>query len=605
MRPVTNEKRKHALTKESDYGVYGIKAPLTEVAVKAEEVWGPALGGRERENNLKAILDSIEKSHETFEVGSELADAIKRKDYDGVVKGYAKAVDLTNSARSLYEQAVRNSQQLTDAQVHEIVITARMWLDVEAQIEDFKRGVWRDLTSVQANLTMSTDRSHQEDHVALISVLLELGVEDNPIWVWLLSRYDYLKNKINSTFERSRVEIEVCRRRLANADKPSLFSSAIHFKSPTRSNTDDMIKHLDTGPILELWDLIIHVMGNMLSLQGGILGEVIDFWDKAQSFIDGKAQRSLPTGIDGSSREHHRLSGDGVTALRSGAIELVDILREHLFALFADPPIEDVSLLFTPLPTDSPNTPRTPRSATLSPFSKPDQRFNLDLMSPPPPSPKRGASWEAFAFWPPYSNSLSGSHYLGKLLVLLATAATEMSTIQPVASVSSSAEKLRGLLNCARDRSARAICAAWNDDAQSCKVLEDWTRGPDSRDVTRMPSYFAAFESFILSGTQKVLYIPEATATKRGSTDIITPPPSKLLEVVRKQFGSSLYTALQGLVENAERPVNTSQNPWAMDRDSNHFPSAATASSTDTSHDVVDASSKVEEPISYLTKQAS
>ena len=40
------------------------------------------------------------------------------------------------------------------------------------------------------------------------SILLELGVEDNPIWVWLLSRYDYLKNKITRTFERIRIEIE-------------------------------------------------------------------------------------------------------------------------------------------------------------------------------------------------------------------------------------------------------------------------------------------------------------------------------------------------------------------------------------------------------------
>jgi len=42
----------------------------------------------------------------------------------------------------------------------------------------------------------------------ICSILLELGVEDNPIWVWLLSRYDYLKNKLNRTFERARIEIE-------------------------------------------------------------------------------------------------------------------------------------------------------------------------------------------------------------------------------------------------------------------------------------------------------------------------------------------------------------------------------------------------------------
>ena len=600
LKPPVNEKRKHALAKESEYGVLGIKTPLIEVAVKAEEVWGPALGGRERENNLKAILESIDRSQNVLEVGEQIAESIKRKDYDSLVSDYRKARELADAAKSIAGNMAVNSQQITDAQIHQIVITARMWQKVELRVEDFKRTIWRDLTSVQANLTMSTDRNHQEDHVALISVLLELGVEDNPIWVWLLSRYDYLKNKINSTFERSRIEIEVLRRQLASEEKPSLYSSAVHFKSPTRSSADEKLKHLDTGPILELWELIVHAMSNLLSMQGGVLGEVVDFWDKAQSFINGEAQRTLPTGFDGDSQKHHRLSTDGVSALRNGAIELVDILRENVFSFFADPPIEDVSALFSPDTTDTPNTPRTPRSATLSPFSRPDQRFNLDLLSPPLPSPKRGEAWEDFAFWPPYSNSLSGVHYLGKLLVLLGTAASEMAAIQPVNSTTSSAEKLKIFINTARERSAKAVCAAWNRDVQCCNVLEDWTRGPDSLDVTRMPSYFAAFEGFILSGVQKILYIPEAAATKRVTSEIVTHPSAKLLQMIRSQFVGSLAKALLGMAENAEKPVNISQNPWAMNRDAAQANKSETTLSVDTSRDVVDASRKVRRPSTSL-----
>ena len=586
-----SDRKKHALTKESDYGVQGIKTPLIEVAVKAEEVWGPTLGGRERETNLRAILGSIESSQKMLEVTNEIAESIKRKDFDGLVREYAKARDYVDAAQDITEKASHQGVQLIDAEIHAIVITARMWLDVEAQIDNFKRSIWRDLTSVQANLTMSTDRSHQEDHVALISVLLELGVEDNPIWVWLLSRYDYLKNKINSTFERSRVEIEVVRRRLALSEKPNLYSSAVYFRSPTRTNPEDQAKHLDSEPNLDMWESILHSMGNLLSMKGGVLGEVIDFWAKAQSFIDGNAQTTLPTGIDGSSKRHHRLSTDGVKDLQSGATELVDLLREHIFSFFADPPIEDVSLLFSPLPGESP---KTPHSATLSPFAKPDSRFNADLLSPPPPSPKKGEAWEEFAFWPPYANSLSGVHYLGRILILIAVAATEMSSLQPVASSgNASTEKLRVLVNVTRERAARAICAAWNEDALSIKVLEDWTRGPDgARDVTRMPSGFTAFETFILSGLQKILYIPDAVGAKHGPHEIVSPPPNKLLQMVRSQFVTSLYKALSGMVENAERPVNVTQNPWAANRDSAQAPRATPATATDRSRDAIDASSR-------------
>ena len=560
-----NDRKKYALTKESEYGVQGIKTPLIEVAVKAEEIWGPSLGGREREENLRVVLDSVEKARGIFDVGGAISDAILRKDYDHIVKEYATARRYADEARNIADVATRSSAQLTESQVHQIVMTARMWMDVEDQVNVFKRDVWRNLTSVQANLAMSTDRSHQEDHVALISVLLDLGVEDNPIWVWLLSRYDYLKNKINSVFSRSRVEIEVLRRRLANTEKPSLFASAIHLKSPARSAPENKSKNLDTKSILELWELIYYALSNLLSMQGGVLGEVIDFWNRAQSFIDGQAQRTLPTGFDGSSRKHHRLSTDGVRDLSNGAIELIDIIRENVFSFFADPPIEDISALYSPLPTDSPNT---PRSATLSPFSQPEHRFRLDLLSPPPPSPKRGEPWEEFAFWPPNANSLSGVHYLGKILNLLGTATIEMASISPVSGGSAEHEKLKQLLSGARERSARAVCAAWNVDAEKFKILEDWTRTSGYPDVTRMPSYLADFEASVLSGIQKILYIAELGSAKRAAAGVITPPPHKLLSIIRSQFVTSLYKVLSGMVENAEKPLNVDLDPWSTNEDS-------------------------------------
>lgn len=591
--PLVNERKKFALTKESEYGVFGIKYPVTEIAVRAEEIWGPAMGGRERENNLKSILDSVDHLQEIMEIGQELSIAIKRKDYDILVKQYTKALQFVNTSRSMVKQASGSGTSLNDTQVHQVVLTGRMWTDVEAQIDNFKRGIWRDLTSVQANLTMSTDRSHQEDHVALIGVLLELGVEDNPIWVWLLSRYDYLKNKINTTFERSRIEIEVCRRRLANTEKPSLHSIGSYFKSPSRKNTEDFVKHLDTAPILEFWELIVHVMTNLLSLQGGILGEVMDFWDRAQSFIDGKAQRALPTGVDGISRKHHHLSPDGVRDLQSGAVELIDTLREHIFSFFVDAPIDDISALVSPMPTGAPNTPRTPRSATLSPFSKPDSRFNIDLLSPVPKTSKTGELWEGFAFWPPWANSLGGVHFLGRLMHLLATASGEMATIQPIVTTPSSPEKLKVLLNAVRERSAKAVCVAWNNDMESIKVLEDWTRGPESRDVTRMPSYFFAFEGHILSGLQRILYIPEAASNfRRGVGDVVTPPPNKLLQMARSQFVTSLYKTLAGIIENAERPVHTNPGAMILIRDSALISQPSTRNAMITG-DSVDASTRV------------
>ncbi|KAF6225296.1 hypothetical protein HO173_012847 [Letharia columbiana] len=562
-KPLQSDKRKNALTKESEYGVQGIKAPLIEVAVKAEEIWGPALGGREREGSLKSVMDSVDKSHEILKVGKAVSECIKRNDYEGLVREYSGARKYTEDARQIASNASNGHAQLTDSQVHQIVITGRMWSEVEDRIEHFKRDIWRKLTNVQNNATSSTERNAQDDHMALIGILLELGVEDNPIWVWLLSRYDHLKNKINATFERSRVEIEVLRRRLANIEPPFSRVVASHLQSPARKDADETSKDLDTPPVLELWDLIYNSLNNLLSVQGGILGEVIEFWGNAQTFIDGKGQKTLPIGIDGRSRKHHRLSTDGVKDLQNGAAELVGILQENIYSFFADPPIEDISMLYSPTTP----TPVTPQSATLSPYAHQDSRFKFDENHPPPPSLRRGEAWEEFAFWPPYANSLSGVHYLEKLLTLLGSAASEAIAMRPIASGHTLSEKLRTMVTSARERSARAACAAWGRDAEMCKVMEDWSRANDQPELTNMPARFSALENTVLSGMQKILYIPEAAVTKSGSVAVVSPPTAKLVQMVRSQFVTSLYKALSGMVENAEssKPHNAKDEVASSD----------------------------------------
>jgi exocyst complex component 2 len=557
-------KMKNSLTKESEYGVLGIKKLLLDVSAKAEEVWGPALGGREKEDSLKAMTVTVERYKALYEVGASITDSIKRKDYESIVEEYAKAKRFSEEAKKLTEKL--GSTPPTDSQIFQMLLAARVWHDVEEQIEDFKREIWRRLIATQSSSRAEGTAGPADQHMELIGILLELGVEDNPIWVWLLSRFDYLKNKIKITSDRSKIEIEILRRRLANDERPSTQVIASHLRSLGRQTTEDKPTSVDSAEIIELWEKMLTFLSNMISSQG-ILGEVIEFWQTVQSFIDGKAQKSLPTGINGASRHHHRLSDQGTIDLQKGTVELVDMIRESAFGFFADPPIEDISSLFSPLPP----TPRTPASSSeagqLTPSALRDPRFNFDPNNLPPPSPKRVEAWEKFAFWPPWSNSLSGVHYLGKLLALLGTGASEMAAVSPVGKGDGVVlERLKTLVGGSRERCVNAICAAWNRDAENIKVLEDWRRSSEKRDLTRMPAYFRAFESAVLTGMQKILYISDAMA-KSGSVEVVLPPPQKLVQIVRSQFVTTLYKSLSGMVENAERNIKKAEDDWTTDTD--------------------------------------
>jgi len=545
---------KNALRKETEYGVQGIKAPLLEVSQKAEDVWGPALGGQEREAHLKSVLEAVEKDRALYELGVNLSQSIEQKDYEKAVEHYNAARRYASQAKSLGEKAMQNGQTLSDDQVHRILVTGRMWLDAEEQVKALKRDIWRRLSTVPAVVALPGE-SPAEEHMELIGLLLELGVDDNPIWVWLLSRYDYLKNKINAVVERSKIEIEILRRRLAARDRSTPADAAVFLRQASKENVDA----LDTDDVIDFWNTVTAYATKLLSLSTGLLGEVIDFWDSAQSFIEGQKQKTLPTGFEGESRKHHRLSEPGVRDLQNGVVELINLLKDAVVSLFTDPPTEDISALFSPAP-NSTQTPTTPFASAA--FSPSEGRLGkLDPQNLPGPSPKTGEAWEDFGFWPPHSNALSAVHYLAQILALVGTAAGEMATLGPMTPSTPTYDKIKTMVGAARDRCVRVVCESWSKDAESCKGLEDWIRAPEKRDQTRMPLYFEAFERKVLLGMQQVLYLSEAT-TKPEARDIVTAPPSKLLQMVRTQFVSSIYKAVSGMLENAETPLRGEQDEW-------------------------------------------
>ena len=554
IKPPPPEKKKNALVKESEYGVHGIKVPLNEVAVKAEEVWGPALNGREREETLKSILGSVEQHRSIFELGNAMQEAIRIKDHETITEEYKRARKHAEDARQIVEIATSTRTPLTDAQIHQIIITARMWADVQRQIELFRRDCWKRLTSTHfANLQSGTEDAKSNQYLSIISVMLELGVEDNPIWIWLLSRYEYLRSRITATCERSRVEVEILRRHLANGDKPTLRLLQKHLRSiPTSSSFTAEPSKIDITKVIEFWEHMYASMNALLSNKSGLLSEIIEYWDIAQSFMSGRAQRSLPKGYQNQSSVHHTLSDANKTELEAGARELISIIRDHLFSFFSDPPIDDVSLLLSPVPTTpTPTTPRSPLIASLTPTTG-SSRFRFDLNNIPPPSPNRGESWEKYGFWPPHSNSLSGSHFLSRMLILIGTAANELASLRlsETGSAPRIDDVLRLLLGGVRERCAQAVCAAWNADAEKLKVLEDWTRNVDRKDTTNLPQRFLAVQSFLLNNLQKILYVEASTKTR---VDLVVPPSSKLLQLVRSQFVTSLYRTLSGMVECAEK----------------------------------------------------
>lgn len=549
---VMGDKKKTALTKETEYGVQGLKTPLLELAVKADEVWGPALGGQEKEGGLRMIMSTVEQHRDIYTLNKSIDEAILKNDYDSVIVGWTRAKRYADEARQIAVIAETNQAELGEQDVTQILLTARMWHEAQQQIEGFKTETWKRLKlSHSKRLHVPRDDAAQDLHMELIGILLQLGVDENPIWSWLSSRVTYLRERVIRSFERSRVEIEILRRRSAQFEQEDPKVLAGYLRAANDSDgllsaKKDYTKYFDSPAVLVFWENTTSAMNALLSLSDGILGELVEFWEAAREFIEGKAQKSFPTAVFAAGLEHLSLEPDEVENVQASAVELVMLVRDNIFAFFSDPPVADLSSLFSPLPP----TPITPGSAT----SITRRLFNFDPANvPPPPTPSKGDVWEKFAFWPPHSNSLSGSHYLSRILSLVGTAAAEMANLSVIRAQRNGSESLKTLVGTVRERCMQAVVAAWIPDAERCKFMEIWIRHPERRELTTMPAAFIAFEERVLSGMQKIAYIPEAASLGRNGEEVIVPPSAKLQQTIRSAFVTSLYKALSGMVENAEK----------------------------------------------------
>ncbi|KAG9971632.1 exocyst complex protein, partial [Aureobasidium melanogenum] len=91
---------------------------------------------------------------------------------------------------------------------------------------------------------------------------------------------------------------------------------------------------------------------------------------------------------------------------------------------------------------------------------------------------------------------------------------------------------------------------------------------------------FSAFEETILGDMQKILYISGAMS-RPGYEDVVGPPPTKLLQMVRHQFITSIYKPLSGAVENAEKNKKIGES-GIDDPDGLTVPAMQGGSTTDT-----------------------
>ena len=532
------DKRKNALVKESDYGTQGIKLPLVDATVKAEEVWGPALGGHEREETLKALLASFEKNRAVLEVEAAIEDCIKRHDYEALSKEYARAQRFANDARVL---ANEDQTRGDESRIYQIILTSRMWADVQERLGLFKQEAWRKLMETATTERLPRDARKTNDVADLTSILLQIGVDDSPIFSWLTKRREHLQKRIINSFERSRVELEIYRRRLSNGSDVTKVQLASHLRvtvSPSTAETDSV--HLDRVQVIQFWHHLQTSLEHLLSPTDGILGEVIEYYETAHSFINGPKLQGIPDETSEQSQSYRQLSGEEVRDVQKGILDLCAYIQSQVHTLFTQAPDEDMSTLLSP----------------TSPVSRVPQSAGILAKEMQTPLSKSGKEWDLLSYWPPYSNCRSAAYFLRAIMNQVCNAAIEMTSLHVVKQDASLMQMLRGSISDIREGIITAVTTAWVYDSGRCGDLEDWVRPVDKTDVTNMPNHLRTFEASMISDLQQIAYVPEIMNAP-GSRDIVKPPSPAQLETIQQAFLGSLFKAFGCIVEHTSQAATS------------------------------------------------
>lgn len=98
-----------------------------------------------------------------------------------------------------------------------------------------------------------------------------------------------------------------------------------------------------------------------------------------------------------------------------------------------------------------------------------------------------------YLFVPPHSDSVASCHFLTKILHEMSECVNDIDAINLSADASSA---LITLMENTRWKFVEIICEAWNSDAKSFHLLEDWTLDQDNREITNFLRNFHIFHKY-------------------------------------------------------------------------------------------------------------
>lgn len=485
----------------------------------------------------------IEENREIFCAPRALRECLERNDYAGMMLEYSKA-------QALYQKLIKsfNSDEGMGGNTRVPVIARKIWEAVEQIIEEYRRHTWHLLLSPSKSQT-------QQTFLPLISKLLDLKVDRNPIASWIDTRLDDFEKQLANISTQSL-------QKLANTQKTILESSTDSEDDSAAVNGVDLTFYLSINQFLPeaslrsgeksgisafqgLTDSPILIEGwltylKYVNLLENLCSKFIEFWEHVQNFMDGTYQASLLN----DKKKDNILVGD-LTAT-DGHKEFLQLeesqnreIRErgdHFINLF----LQNLLLFFN---------------------------SSQDSLSRRQKIQKENGSPEDFGFIPPRANGLSCLRYLPKMAEPLLKSITQLAQLGVSSKTIDSSRKLASVLI---NRCVGAIASTKLRDISNLYRLEDWTVYENVSDsqgneygITHFPEVVRLFQTYCIRTTRDLLFAFEKLPVFNGIS-VVSYPSKQELTAAEIQQLISMEAVLEAILKNAAKDKDNPRNPHTI-----------------------------------------
>lgn len=507
----------------------------------------PLLKSSNKLNSYQFTKKFIEENKEYFNLPKILKKYLEKNDYANLMFEYARAKEMHQDLKSDY--TVEDSINGSENSKHVPKVIEKIWAEVQGIIDNYRQRAWRNL------ITPSNDES-QQSFLPLISKLLDLKIEENPIMAWITTRLDNYETQLEEISSHMLPKIIQCRQKILqngidnNEDTSSAivdgvdlshylfinqFSQGVGIRSNSQLATVSGFHGLTDSPlIVEAWLVFLKYINSLED----VCTKFIEVWEHVQNFLSGVYQTSL---LNDKKKDDILIDGDAMDDHKE-SLQLEDVQMKEIRSLGE----HFVSLFYNKL---------------LTFFQSSQDESELGKAG----SKETGVPSD-YGFIPPRANGLSCLRYLPKMIEPLLKYITELAQLGISSKSMDGSRKIASIIT---DRCIGAIASTKLRDIANFNKLEDWTVFETVKGtvgslefeygVTQFPEMVLLYQDFSIKVVRDLLFAFERLPAFNGIS-VVSYPSRQVLTAVEIQQLISMEKVLEAVLNNAAKDKHNPRN---------------------------------------------